>query len=350
MNGKTMEDADAPGTMEDRLLFLIGSPRSGSTLLTRMLGSHEAVHAPDEPHLLTPLAHLGYYGKVDAAPYDPIITELAMRELVKALPGGEADYLAALRSLTDSLYERLLTPTGRRVLLDKTPAYSLVLDFAARLYPRARYLVLTRHPMAIWSSFVESFFDGDHESAHRHQPLLERYVPAIARFLRERPCPIHHVRYEALVQDPEREMREICRFAGLEFDPGIIDYGERGGSKESARGLGDPLTVSRESRPTTQSLARWAQQLGGQPGKVAQCQEILARLADEDLETWGYERRAIEAELAAIDLAGRPPARPALTRYGLERRLVTRLRRNIHHNALGRIVRRVRWACDVLLR
>ncbi len=90
--------------MQDKLLFLIGPPRSGSTLLTRMLGSHSAIHAPDEPHLLTPLAHLGYYARVDQAPYDPIITQLAMQELVKALPDGEAGFLAALRACTDSLY------------------------------------------------------------------------------------------------------------------------------------------------------------------------------------------------------------------------------------------------------
>ena len=337
--------------MQDKLLFLIGSPRSGSTLLTRMLGSHEAVHAPDEPHLLTPLAHLGYFAKVDTAPYDPIITQLAMQELVKALPGGEDDYLNAMRALTDSLYERLLTPTGRTMLLDKTPAYSLVLDFAARLYPDAHYLVLTRHPMAIWSSYVESFFDGDDEAAHRHQPLLERYVPAIARFLRERPCAsIHHVRYEELVQNPESEMEKICQFAGLEFDAGIVDYGSRGGDKASARGLGDPMTVAKESRPTTGSLSKWAQQLTGQPGKVALCQQILASLTDDDLQTWGYERRAIASELGAIDLQGKPPQKTGLTRYSLERRVVTRLRRNIHHNALGRLVRKVRWACDVLLR
>lgn len=336
--------------MEDKLLFLIGPPRSGSTLLTRMLGSHSSIHAPDEPHLLTPLAHLGYYAKVDTAPYDPIITQLAMQELVKALPAGEDDYLAALRSLTDSLYERLLSQSGRSRLLDKTPAYSLVLDFAARLYPNARYIVLTRNPMAVWSSFVESFFDGDHESAHRHQPLLERYVPAIARFLRERPVPLHHVRYEELVRNPESEVQAICEFAELRFEPEMIDYGERGGAQQSARGLGDPVAVAKQSRPTTESLSKWARQLTGNAEKVAQCRRILASLLDEDLQTWGYDRRSIAADLDAIDLAGARPKKPSLTRYGLERRVATRLRRNIHHNALGRLVRRIRWACDVLLR
>ena len=57
--------------MEDQLIFLIGSPRSGTTMLARMIGAHSEVHAPGEPHLMTGLAHLGYFAKVDAAPYDP---------------------------------------------------------------------------------------------------------------------------------------------------------------------------------------------------------------------------------------------------------------------------------------
>ena len=62
------------------------------------------------------------------------------------------------------------------------------------------------------------------------------------------------------------------------------------------------------------------------------------------------EAESIAAELDAIDLGGTPQKKPSLTRYSLERRVATRLRKNIHHNALGRLVRKVRWACDVLLR
>ena len=79
--------------------------------------------------------------------------------------------------------------------------------------------------------------------------------------------------------------------------------------------------------------------------------EILARLADEDLETWGHPRARIEEELDAIDLAGHPPARPRLTRYALERKLLVAVRRRIRpENRLGRLVRRIRETCDVLLR
>ena len=337
--------------MQERLIFLVGSLRSGSTLLARMLGAHPAIHAPAEPHLLTPLAHLGFYETVERASYDPIISQIAVRELVHRLPGGESDYLEALRAYTDRVYAGLLERSGRALLLDKTPAYALVLDFVAQLYPKARYLVLTRNPMAIWSSYVESFFDGDFETAYRHNPILERYVPAIARFLRERKVSLHAVRYEELVSDPEAQGRRICAYLGLDWDPRIVEYGrESAPVAPASRGLGDPITVARETRPTTKSLAKWTLDLAGRPARIAQAQRILASLLDEDLGTWGYSRAELERELAAIDPAAPAPAGPALTRYRLERKLLVRLRRNIHQNAFGRLVRGIRRACDVLLR
>ncbi|MBW2286478.1 MAG: sulfotransferase [Deltaproteobacteria bacterium] len=337
--------------MEKKLLFLIGPPRSGSTLLTRMLGGHPEVFAPQEPHLLTPLAHLGYYASVEKAPYDAAITQAAMRELVGALPGGENDYLDALRACSDTLYQRLLAPSGQTRLLDKTPAYALVLDFVAKLYPSAPAIVLTRNPIAVWSSFGNSFFDGDHSAAHAHNPLLERYVPAIARFLRERPMPCCHVRYEELVADPDTQLRRICDFADLEFDPEMIEYGGRPeGQERAVDGLGDPITVAKETRPTTKSIEKWTSDLAGNPDSVALARRILDSLLDEDLATWGYSRQELSLQLDSVDIDGARPKRAALTRYTAQRKLLVLLRRNIHHNAFGRLIRKFRTACDVLLR
>ena len=336
--------------MQDRLVFLIGAPRSGTTLTARMLGANPEVFAPPEPHLMPPLAHLGFHERVDAAPYDPVVTQIGVRAFVSGLPGQEQDYLDALRHLTDHLYERALDSSGRRIFLDKTPAYALVLDFLAKLYPDAKYLVLTRHPIAVWSSYVDSFFAGDPRAAHEHNPLLERYVPAIARFLRERPVPLLHVRYDDLVREPEARLREICAFLGIAFSPAMVHYGDAPAARAAGPGLGDPITVDRETRPTTDSIGKWPEALARDPALLAQCREIAARLTDEDLAAWGVAGPELRATLARIAPASAGPKRARLTRYALERALLVRLRRNIHHNALGRLVRRVRTVCDVLLR
>ena len=337
--------------MQNQLVFLIGVMRSGSTMLARMLGAHSAIHSPAEPHLITPLAQLGYFAKVERAAYDPTISQIAARALVPTLPRQEEDYLEALRSYSDCLYGKLLASSGRKLLLDKTPAYALELDFLTRLYPEARYVVLTRNPMAVWSSYVESFFDGDHEAAHAHNPVLERYVPAIGRFLREKPVPFVHVRYERLVEAPDAELQRICQHLELEFEPAMVDYGEQaGGRTATARGLGDPMSAGREVRPTSKSLAKWTTTLEGSPSKIGQSQQILARLLDEDLVAWGFDRAALEAELAAIPAEGGSRRRRGASRHLLERRLLVALRRNIHHNAFGRLIRKLREACDVLLR
>lgn len=338
-------------SMESRLLFLIGPPRSGTTLLMRMLSSHSAIYSRPEPHLLAPLAHLGYYDTVDAAPFDHLQAARAVKDLVADLPGGEDDYLAACRAYVDLIYGRLLAAKGRgkTYFLDKTPANALVLPFITRLYPRARYVVLVRHPAAIFSSYANSFFDGDYQAARRFNPILNRYVPAMARLLREDAVPLARVTYEDLVRRPREELGRLCEFLSLPFEPGMIEYGEH---ELEGRGLGDPLGVGRHSRPVTDSVDRWAEELAAAPEKLAVVREMVAAIDDRDLATWGFPRATLFAPVErAATRGGRwlPPPR-RWNRFILERKLLTFLRRHTHGNSAERLIRRVRDLCDILLR
>lgn len=336
------------GTVEDRLIFLVGAPRSGTTLLARILSAHSQVLGRAEPHLVTPIAHLGYWDSVQKAPYDPLNAQQAIREFVADLPRGEADYLDALRAYADTMYGRMLaTRPDRRFFLDKTPAYTLVMPFLARLYPRARYVVLTRHPVAVLVSWVNSFFDGDYEVALAHNPLLARYVPALASILRDPPATCHHVRYESFVRDPETGFRDLCGDIGLPYEAAAIEYG-RGG--EAFEGLGDPTGVARHTRPVTTSVSRWAAEVASVPATLALVRRLVDELDPADLETIGHPRDAILDALDAARGAPAPERRQIPLRYSLERKALVALRRNIHENALGRALKRLRFALDVLLR
>ncbi|GAB4202911.1 MAG: hypothetical protein OHK0013_16610 [Sandaracinaceae bacterium] len=331
--------------VQERLLFVVSPPRSGSTLLQRMIGSHSQVHTHPEPHLITPMAYLGYHGTVDKAPYDHINSAEAIRLFVSNLPAKEEDYLDALRAYADTLYGRMLEPTGKRYFMDKTPAYALVLPFLTRLYPRAKYVVLTRHPLAIFSSFANSFFDGDWERAHEFNPLLERYVPAIAKMLRERPVPLSHVRYEELVASPEQHLERVFAYMDVENEPEAVNYGERFQSK---KGPGDPITVNQHSRPVTDSLHKWAAELRQDEAKLRLAQRMVERLDDADLEVWGWPRDRVFEALERV--GGTPPPKPVLNGYTIQRKVMLALKKDIHERPHGKLVKRLRYYCDVLLR
>lgn len=336
------------GKNGERMVFVVSPPRSGSTLVQRMIGSHSEVHTHPEPHLITPLAYLGYYDTVDKAPFDHINSAEAIRLFVDSLPNKEEDYLDALRAYCDTLYGRSLVPTGKRFFMDKTPAYALVLPFLTKVYPAAKYVVLTRHPLAIFSSFANSFFDGDWARAHEFNPLVERYVPAIAKMLRERPVPLCHVKYEEVVAAPERHLERVFSYMGVENEPEAVNYGEKFQGK---KGPGDPITVSQHSRPVTDSLHKWAVELKNDPRKRALAETMIAKLDDADLEQWGWPRAKV---FEALEQAGgAAPPKTVLNAYTLQRRVMLALKKNLEspHGAPAKTaVKKIRYYCDVLLR
>lgn len=331
--------------LHEKLIFIVGAPRSGSTLLQRMLASHSAIYSHPEPHLLTPLNYLGYYDTVDKAPYDHVNAAQALREFCEELPAGEADYLDAVRAYASTLYGRVLGPTGKRYFLDKTPAYALTLPFIAKLYPRAQYVVLTRHPLAIMHSVAHSFFGGDYRAAHAANPIVGHYVPAIGEFLLGQKVPYVHVRYEDLVQEPEAAMRRVLAHVQLPFEPGVVTYGMQ---KHISKSYGDPVSVERHTRPVTDSLDTWAQDFLARPEALQLAQDVVTHLETGHLSAWGYPK----AELfqALHDRQARATARSRLSAYQLKRQVLLSLRKNIHQNALGQAVKKLRYYCDVLLR
>ncbi len=327
------------------LVFVISPPRAGSTLLQRMMGAHSEIFTHPEPHLITPIAHLGVYGNVDKAPYDHINAAEATRAFIDDLPRGEEDYLDALRAYTNTLYDRMLSTSDASYFLDKTPANALVLPFLQRLYPDAKYVVLTRHPLAVFSSYANSFFNGNWEEAHEFNPILERYVPAMGAFLRRRPVPLLHVVYEDLVQRPESELERVFAFLGLENDPDAVEYGRSGPAK---KGMGDPMTVDRAGRPVIESVDKWAAELAVDSKKQALAERMLNQIDAEDLEAW---RWSIEEIWAPVEVSGgTPPPKRKRNAYTFQRRVMLALKKNIHRRPHGKVVKRIKYYCDVLLR
>jgi len=333
-----------------RMLFVIGAPRSGTTMLERMLSSHSMILGGPEPHVMTPLAHLGLWANVDKAPYDHILAAESQQAFVEALPGKQQSYWDACRAYCDVLYGRYLATSSKTVCLDKTPAYALVSPFIMKVFPDSKYVVLTRHPLAVFSSYANSFFDGDYQVAHDHNPILNRYVPALAWTLRQPAVPVFHVRYEDLVKDPEGGMQQVCAYVGVPFEESMIDYGEHE-REEERKGLGDPIGVRQHTRPSTTSLAKWVQELASDDAKLTLMRRVVAALDPADLETLGYPLETLWKPMEEAEGRVPPPPKPKLDRYRIERKLIMTLRAQARKGGLFRkVLHKARLACDVLLR
>ena len=330
-------------SVEHRLIFVISAPRSGSTVLMRILNAAPGIVGRPEFHLLPPLAHLGLWRTVERAPFDSLQAQQAMAALVRDLPGGEADYVAACRAYADALYGGVLAtaPAGTQFVVDKTPANALVLPELRRLYPAAKVIVLTRHPAAVFVSYAEAFFDGDFEAAARFNPILSRYLPAIARFLAEDQGPNLHVRYEDLLSEPTVVLEKISAFVGITVPDEALQYGQVPGPE----GLGDPQAgrLGRlEARPQ-----RWKTAMAD-PVKRAVMQRQLVGVSAAELAVWG----ASEDDFTDGQDGGETRRHPRWRggRLAVERAVLLRLREAVQKPRLKRLVQQVRKVCDVLLR
>ena len=202
----------------DRLLeapvFLLSPVRSGSTLLRSILNAHSALHAPHELHVRRLRVHFD--------------TNLAAQAMA-ALGHDQAD-LEHL--LWDRVLHRELVRSGKRYIVDKTPANAFAHQRIATCWPDARFVFLLRHPASIATSWHEAGPDKRTPAEAAADAL--RYMKAVQRA--RAALPGLTVRYEELSAEPERVTREICAFLELEWEPGMLSYGEQAVIE---KGLGD---------------------------------------------------------------------------------------------------------------
>ncbi|MGY6021585.1 sulfotransferase family protein [Streptomyces spinosirectus] len=188
--------------MVESPVFVLSSVRSGSTLLRVLLNSHSRIRAPHEMHLRTVHVHLSREFTADA-----------MKEL--RLDKDELEHL-----LWDRVLHLELTRSGKDVIVDKTPPNTLIWPRLHRCWPRARYILLLRHPGAVIASLTDRRADPDHEAIRAEVLDYSEKLEAARHAL-----DAHVVRYEDLTAEPERTTRGLCEYLGVEWESGMLDYG-----------------------------------------------------------------------------------------------------------------------------
>jgi Tfp pilus assembly protein PilF len=251
-----------------RHIFLIGYPRSGTTLVENILASLPDVFAVEEKPTFwtTDTAYI-------AGRANEIVAGL---QRFAAL--AEAD-LASHRAAYWDQATRLGLPAGAAAFVDMDPLKATRLPFIARLFPEARILIMRRDPRdVVWSCFRTNFALASGTMEYVSLERAARHYDAMMRLtmlaLERLPVATHIVDYHQLVQNFEAETQAMCAFAGLKWTQSVREFDrtavQRGVSTASAgqvqRGLYDGTRqwepYARYLAPVMPILQPWIERFG----------------------------------------------------------------------------------------
>lgn len=231
------------------MFFIVGRGRSGTTLLARILSRHPAIVVAPEGMFAMNLQRRYATGpwnrKRILAFCRDLLSEQRMRTWkldIERLTArllesqGQLDYARVCLEVYRSYAEDVQNCFDVKWVGDKNPHYALLLPRINRLFPRARYVFITRDYRDNIAAYADVPFDLENPAA-----LAQRwrdYNEEILKLSRRIPERFLWLRYEDLVTHPEHEVERVCRFLGLEFDAAMLSFppAERTGSAVTRTG------------------------------------------------------------------------------------------------------------------
>ncbi|MDX1611060.1 MAG: sulfotransferase [Candidatus Thermoplasmatota archaeon] len=276
---------------EEEIIFLLSLPRSGSTLLQRVLASHPEVSTVPEPWILLP----AFYATTDQleAPYDQASFLKALTGLEADLPEGRESYWEALKVGYLQLYGALGDPSTQ-YFLDKTPRYHMIGPQLARFFPKAKYIILYRNPLAVAASMIEAGFTRfqqrdpyDHDLGQGPANLISTAEALGSRCI--------ELRFEDLVSRSEKELSRLQKFLELQGQMSLDDAPVIGGGE----GMGDPTGPKHYRTISSEPVAKWERTLAT-PLRRRWAQAYLDRLGDRTLQRMGYDPADLRSRLSDL--------------------------------------------------
>ncbi len=273
-------------------LFLFSVTRSGSTLVQRVLASHDEIATRSEPWLLLPqiyaLRDQGVSGD-----YTPALLARALHEFASQLPRGLDDYLDEVRAFALNLYARASEP-GATYFLDKSPPYALIVEDIIRLFPNGKFIFLWRNPLSVVASIIETWQGGRWKPETFRSDLFIGIQNLTAAYERHAAEAVS-VRYEDLIVS-EDAWRKVADYLEIEFDRTSLT---RFADLTFEGSMGDQVGTRDYSAIEESVAAKWRRTICN-PLRKTWCIRYLRWVGARRLGTMGYDMDDLMAQLTDL--------------------------------------------------
>lgn len=283
-------------------IFFIGAPRSGTSLISQIIGSHPAIAVPYESHFYNTFAPwVRHYGDLKRRRNRQRLVRDVLRTAMVRAWVPRVDESAALGRIDRSgrfdlngvfagIMEAWCAAQGKRRWGEKTPAHVFFADRILQGFPDARFVYIVRDGRDAALSWLRAGFGPQHIYPAARGWL--RFLQA-ARKLEEglggaRFCKL---RYEDLLRDPEQLTRRVCEFLSEEYSANMLDF-----YRSEGRYPTDVRNKTNLARPVmADNAGKWRHQLSARQIR------IFEAVAGKELEAHGYERAEPNARLSALE-------------------------------------------------
>lgn len=273
------------------LIFLMGLPRSGTTLLQRVLSAHPEVASIAEPWVLLPLVTC-FDANITKSVYGHITLEKAISDLKVEAVNFQQEYDNYIRSFVDKIYTPLRG--SRKYFLDKTPRYYLIGKEIHRLFPDAKFIYLFRNPIDIYDSVIETFQGGKFDRLPLNYIDVSRGLNLLCESIENIGGNVLKIKYEDFCADSEYVARQICHYLEIEYLPEMLTKFSlvkfSGRLVDPKHGMLKNISQSRKVHPIS-AIRRWLYA------------RWLGKISDRAWEESGYQYAELLSQLESRPVA-----------------------------------------------
>lgn len=278
-------------------LFIFSLPRSGSTLLQRVLAADCQIASAAEPWVLLPFVYTLREQGIRAE-YSHQLANLALNDFIRALPNGKQDYLSAIGSVMNELYQKVTKDKDARYFLDKTPRYALIADEIIEMFPDGKFIMLWRNPLAVIASMIETWGSGKWNISIHRVDLFDGLANLIDSY-QSHSEKVLAVQYESFLQSPEKELSRIAEYLEVKLDADLLKSFHQ---VKFSGIMGDPTGFKNYRSVDSEPLEKWKATINN-PLRKMWCRRYLRWVGEERLRIMGYDMNELFRELDSTEIS-----------------------------------------------